>query len=274
MKVEDAVEILATGLPSRYAFEREFAVAVLSGWINSPADPHASTVVLFAALSQAVLRARDTNLALPEEWLTEIFEADVYLSLLKTALSIPLFWQIEEHISYNNCHYAADLVRFMLTFRSKDPDKRKRASLGKAWEYINKHGGFVGGHFGHGRKAWCSTSGHQLIWRDYKQSSPFQCARFYGSKFDWYLDPRRPEFLDHLTATAAQVRELTTFFREALEVQERLRHVIDERSMSATDFLAFPPSLTPATCRLPAMTATAYGKLAGYRRSTAAANWE
>lgn len=274
MNVQEAVEILACARPSRYRFEREFAVAVISGWLNAPSDPHAPATTLFAALNQAVLYGRRTSTPPASEWLGEVFDAQAYLDGLNTMLALPAFWEVEEHLGYNHCRYAADLVRFLLTFRTKDLDKRKRASLGKAWEFINKHGGFVKGQFGFGKKAWCSTSGHQLIWRDYKRSAPFQCVRFHSSKLDWYLDPRQPDFLDRLIATAACEQDLTTFFREARDVQERLRAVIDERAMTAEDVLLLPSELTPSECRLPAMTSSAYGKMAGYRRTTTSAAWE
>lgn len=274
MTVTEAVEVLTSGRPSRYHLEREFAVAVFSGWLNAPNDPNAPKTVLLAAFNRAVLDTREKGITPPPEWLMEVFDAEAYASLLSIALALPMFWQIEDHLGYNHCRYTADIIRFLLTFRSKDPDKRKRASLGKAWEFINKHGGFVGGHFGFGKKAWCSVSGHQLIWRDYKRSAPFQCVRFHDSKLDWYLDPCQPDFLDRLTATAARDEDLTMFFREALDVQERLRAVIDGRAMSAEDFFLFPSTLKPSKFKLPPMAATAYGKMAEYRRSAASANWE
>lgn len=273
MRLAEAIAILTSDQPSRYRFEREFAAAVFSGWLNAPNDPHASTTTLFAALNQGVLRLRQERVPPPNEWLAEVFEADVYLRLLNEVLSIPIFWQVEEHIGYNHCRYTADLVRFLVTFQTKSLDRRKRASLGKACEFINKHGGFVGGNFGFEKKSWCSISGHQLIWRDYKRTAAFQCVRFHSSKFDWYLDPRQPNFLDRLTETVDGRTELIRFFGESLDVLQRVRAVIDERAMTADDFIALPANLAPVNCRLPAMTANAYGKMAGYRRTSLSTEW-
>ncbi|WP_267427850.1 hypothetical protein [Methylobacterium sp. GC_Met_2] len=268
MRVEEAVEVLTSDRPSRYLFERELAVAAFSGWLNSPDDPQGATTTVFAALCGAVLQAREHGINPPIEWLTEVYDDRAYMQLLENVIAIPIFWLIDEHKSYNNCNYTADVVRFLLTFKPKSEDKRKRASLGKAWEFINKHGGFVRGNFGRDRKDWCSISNHQVLWRRYKRSAPLQCARFHGAKFDWYLDPRQPDFFQRLSATAARKQELKTFFSAALHFQLELKAIIDRRSMAANDFFQFPDMLTPLDVRLPAMTATAYGKMAAYRRST------
>lgn len=268
MRVEDAVEILTSDRPNRYLFEREFAVAAFSGWLNSPDDVQGTATTLFAALCRAIIYVRERHIVPPGEWFVNVYDAQSYLNLLETAISMPMFWLIDENLGYNNCNYAADIVRFLLTFRTKSLDKRSRASLGKAWEFINKHGGFVRGNFGYGKREWCSISHHQVLWRRYKKSSPFQCARFHSPTFSWYLDPRAPDYFEQLIATAAREQEITTFFRAALGFQTKLKSIIDERSMAHGDFFVFPVSLTPLDSRLPAMSAAAYGKMAAYRRST------
>lgn len=268
MRVEDAVEVLTSDRPSRYLFEREFAVAAFSGWLNSPDDKQGATSTVFAAMCHAVLHVRKQGIAPPVEWLSEVYEPQKYIKLLNEVITIPLFWQLDEHHGYNNCNYVADVVRFLLTYNSKSLDRRKKASLGKAWEFINKHGGFVGGRFGHNKQDWCSISHHQVLWRRYKQSSPFQCARFHGAKFDWYLDPRLSDFLSILIETAARGQQIREFFCTALGFQTKLKAILDERSMGEEDFFVFPSSLTPLDRRMPPISAAAYGKMAAYRRST------
>ncbi|WP_129221230.1 hypothetical protein [Lichenibacterium ramalinae] len=271
MEVKQAVEILTRSRPSQYLFEREFAVAVFSSWLNSPEDLHAPSKTLFVALNLALLNQRSVGVDPPREWFSVVFEPQVYLTLMRTAIDIPLFWHLDNHLEYNDCIYTGDLVRFLLTYRPKGSDKRKRPSLGKAFEFINRHGGYVRGNFSYGRTDWCSASKHHVIWRDFKRSSPFQCVRFHGSKFDWYLDPRQPGFLEQLIETASREQDILQIFCEALDVQERLRAIVDGRAMAVEDFFLFPANLSPKVCRLPAMSASSYGKMATYRRSATGA---
>ncbi|WP_192215248.1 hypothetical protein [Methylobacterium bullatum] len=274
MTLEETVTILLDDRRPRYLYEKEFAVASFSGWVNSPNEANSISNTVFAALIQAIHKAKLEEYAIPQEWFTEVFDVDRYIKMKELFVSLPLFWDVGYYDGYNDCIYAADVVRFMLTFNSKDDDKRKKASLGKAWEFINKHGGYVKGKFGFGRTEWTSISNHSNIWRAYKKSAVFQCARYHGTRFDWYIDPRQPLFLDSLIQTALRQKEITTYFGEALGFQERLRIVLDGRSMSNDDFFLFPPDLTPIPFRLPPMSATAYGKMATYRRSSNLSNPE
>lgn len=268
MNTLDAIEILSRDGNGHYRLERAFAVATLSAWLNSPESISDRVSVVFAAINHAVLDARKNEYNPPNEWLGIVYDADSYLKPDEIPLTTAMFWFLDLHLAFNHCRYVADISRFLITFQTKSLDKRKRASLGKAWDFINKHGGYshAGGTSAH--KAYCSLSTHQVIWRDYKQTAPFQCARFYGSKFDWYIDPRSKNFLTQLQETAGRVEEIRQFLGEARYLQERLKDVLDPRSMSEAEYFQFPKSIEPRKCKLPPMTASAYGRMASYRNSS------
>ena len=269
MKIDEAVEILAMDRVASYPLQREFAVAAFSAWLNWPSEENATTAFLLIAVNRGVLHFEKKGLHVPTEWLNQVYEPRNVITSVVSGLSSPFFEELDFNPVYNDYRYTADIVRFLLTFKTSSNDKRKQASLGKAAIFLNKHGGFVAGRYGRETNDWCAMTGHQSIWRKYKKSAALQFVRFYGTKLEWLLRPHDVDFLERLTALAARRQEIIDFFAKTLDIQDRLRAILDERSLGSNDHLTLPPTLKKLTCRTPAMPASAYSKMTEYKRSWA-----
>ncbi|MCJ2086222.1 hypothetical protein MKK88_09470 [Methylobacterium sp. E-005] len=68
-------------------------------------------------MSRAVLHARETAGEPPREELTGVYEAASYLDPATIPAKEPMGWFLNAQATSNNSRYAADIVRFMPTFR-------------------------------------------------------------------------------------------------------------------------------------------------------------
>lgn len=265
MDLTRAIGLLADVSAERYEHERIFAAAYFSGWLNSPDENRAADYVLFAALCHATAALKRERRNIPSEWINDVFDHSLLLSGMDTAISFPIIWYTGELDEYNNCNYTADIVRFMISFKHKGLDKRDAASLSKAWEFINKHGGFGAWKLIKG-DYWTSYSQHQITWRKFKKTSPFQYVRYYQSELSWFLDPRQPDFWDQLISFCENRAILNSYFRKSLFTQMRFKAALDTRSMGPDDWVAFPEGLNEEAFRLQPMPGSAYDKLRTYTR--------
>jgi hypothetical protein len=271
MDVFTAVSVLVSEEAPKFRFEREFAAATFAGWLNWPREPFAAENLTLVALLHATAKMRKAGEQIEPHWFSAVFEPESFLKQIpEGAISIPDFWYINDGEGIiDDTRYAADIVRFLLSYKSLKNDRRHGPSLGKASEFINKHGGFPGDKVIPTRSLEYSDSGHQEVWRIYKKTSAFQFVRYYDSDISWLLDPRKSSFFDELAQIASMTHSLQTFFSKARWVQEHLIQVIDRRSLREADLFVFPESVSAQKCRVPTMPKKGYVALADYERNRA-----
>ncbi len=174
---------------------------------------------------------------------------------------------------YDATRYAADIVRFLLSYKPPSRDKRESASLGKASEFINRKGGFPTRDAVGKRTRQYSDSQHQEVWKAYKRTAAFQFVRYYDSDIPWLFDPADEHLLDRLRETAAKYDDIQGFFSRCLWVQNQLQGLLDRRSMAEEDYFAFPETVVPVRCRVPRLPKGVYEVMRGYQRNRAADNF-
>jgi hypothetical protein len=119
---------------------------------------------------------------------------------------------------------------------------------------------------GYGQTYPMSEATLQDVWRTYKQTAPFQFVRVYCSEVDWLFDPADDHLLFELAALATS-KELTKYFAKSLWIQNKLRLIVDPRSLAPTDYFCFPETLVPEPCRIPRTRTSAYKILNDYSRN-------
>ncbi|ULO23096.1 hypothetical protein [Methylocystis sp. SB2] len=271
MDLFTAVSVLTSDEEPKFRFEREFAAATFAGWLNWPREQFAAENVTLVALLHATAKMRTAGEQIDSHWFSAVFEPETFLKQIpEGAISLPDFWFINDGLgNFDETRYAADIVRFLLSYKSLKDDKRYGPSLGKASEFINQHGGFPGDKVISKRSLEYSDSAHQEVWRLYKKTSAFQFVRYYDSDITWLLDPCATSFFDELAQIASMTRSLQGFFSKARWVQEDLIRVIDRRSLSEADLFIFPESVIAQKCRVPKMPKKGYAALANYERNRA-----
>ena len=253
MDIHRAVEVLASGRDPQFKLERELAVLAFSGWLNWPKEPYAGTNLALIGVCHGLTSEQDRSDAADPQWLTQALEPRLYLEQLQNgAVITPDFPLVSGEYGYDETRYAADIVRFMLSYNpSRMKDRRKSASLGKACEFLNKKRGFPD-LIPPGTKRWRSSdSWHQEVWKAYKRSSPFQFVRYYGPNTRWLFDPTSPRLLEDVRALSEQRDEVKAFFSHVAWVQARLMERIDRRSMTRDDFFPCPTRSYPSRARSP-----------------------
>lgn len=268
MDVAEAIEILVDEAQPSLRFEKEIAVACFSNWLNSRTEEIEPGEMIFITLLRFIERCKATKTSLDYDLISSTFDENViFRKLFNQAISIPDFWFIKSYSAYDETKYVSDIVRFMLSYSPRLADKRYQASLGKAFSFINEHGGFNRSELNDEQPYFCSQSTHQIIWKKFKQSSPFQYVRYYDSEIDWIIDPRADNYIEELSRYAKESKKISAYFSRCLWVQQQLQQKIDRRSMNSDDFLILPSNLKPEECLVPAFAESAYKTLRQYRRN-------
>ena len=270
MDVQSAIEALIGDREPGYRYERAFAALAFSAWINWPKDRFAAANLVLVGITQALLRGKEGS----GEWLPRALEPEQYWTQFgaerPAGISLPIHEEVRGEWGYDESRYVADVVRFLLTYKTRSADKRMRASLGRASEYINKRGGFANRGDGIGKRTreW-STAKHQTVWTTYKRIAAFQFVRYYDSEIDWLFNPQDPSVLIRAMEVVEDRSKLLVYFGRVLWVQTKLIALLDPRSMSPSDHVVLPTALKPVPCRLPRAPKNFYEVTGRYQRNRA-----
>jgi hypothetical protein len=273
LKIAECIGALLNPLEPKFRFEREFATVRFCGFLNWPEEETApDALALLMLLHILKTERRDISQQFAIDLVRQL-DSPTLLSVIQTSGFVPLpsFFDIdpkEKHFSNNE--YAADVVRFLLTFGSpKAKEVRRRPSLGKASVFINQKGGFPGDkHVLHRSQSWGETT-HQKIWKKHKAAAPFQFVRRYDSNLNWLVDPSATNFFDRITDLAARRSDLGIFFAKSLWVQNKLAKIVDHRSIPKSAYIDLPSTLKPVACKLPTKPPKFMAAMEGYSRNRA-----
>lgn len=269
MNIERAIRILLDAEVNGIAYERELAVGAFASWINSSDEDCESESGFFVVLNRIWAKIRSEENEIDPSILKEFYNPSEISNILdRHWIAIPYKWQKHEFESYNEIDYVADIVRFMLSYNPPTKDKRLQASLGRAYDFINKHGGFDRPKK-LARSYKLSPATHQQHWRMLKRSASFQFVRSWGNSLNWYIDPTSEEFLNVISDTAKNRDDLAMYFGKVLWTQQKLLERIDPRSMGEDDFVELPASLKPVAVNVPKFPKRGYEALKDYQRNRA-----
>jgi hypothetical protein len=269
MNIERAIRILLDVEITGIAYERELAAGAFASWINSSAEKYEAESGFFVVLNQIWAQIRSNGREIDPLILKEFYDPLEISHILDNHwIAIPFKWQKHEFDNYTEIDYVADIVRFMLSYNPPTKDKRLQASLGRAYDFINKHGGFDRPkEFQRFYKP--SPATHQQQWKLLKKSASLQFVRSWGSSINWYIDPSSDGFIQQLSEIANNRTDLADFFGKVRWTQQRLLERIDPRSMSADDFVALPANLQPVAVKIPKFPKRGYEALESYERNRA-----
>ncbi|WP_342110902.1 hypothetical protein [Methylobacterium sp. SI9] len=269
MKIERAIRILLGAEITGIAYERELAAGAFASWINSSDEDFEAQSGFFVVLNRIWALFRSEGKEIEPLILKEFYDPVEISHIIDNHwIAIPYKWQKHEFENYNEIDYIADIVRFMLTYNPPTKDRRLQASLGRAYEFINKHGGFDRPK-GFIRYYKPSPATHQQQWKMLKRSASFQFVRSWGSSIDWYIDPQADGFLQRIADIANDRGELIDFFGKVKWTQQKLIERIDPRSMTENDFIELPTNLKPVAVKIPKFPKRGYEALEDYKRNRA-----
>lgn len=138
MDFEAAVETLASGRPSAYAFEREIAYAVFSAALVWRWNADAVYGVNLVAVGRIADEYGRKDSRLDATWLSRAIswqQIDKFLCL-ENFIGLPLYVFDGDH-SYDDGRYIADIVRFFVSYYPDQETYQPRPSLGRAFTFLN-----------------------------------------------------------------------------------------------------------------------------------------
>lgn len=137
---------------------------------------------------------------------------------------------------YHEYPYIADVVKFLLWYEHGSTDKRKQASLQKAYFFLMKEG------FSH----WAHFSRRYFIeqWSLHRNASPFLYVMYHHLQGDLLLDPRDPAFAAKIDALAMDRKTIPELLGQAKWVGERLEKRLHPKAQQGLQMPNFPASLT------------------------------
>lgn len=273
MDFEAAVEILASGRPSAYAFEREIAYAVFSAalvWRWNADAVYGANLVSVGRIAEEYGRS---DARLDASWLSRAISWPQITSFLcsDNFISLPLYVFDDDH-DYDDGRYISDIVRFFLSYYPVQEDYQPRPSLGRAFTFLNGRdsrgrGGFHDVARKGADKSFYSRTAHDACWSRLKRYAAFLYVAHYDCEIDLRPDPRDDGYLSRLTEYSSQNHVVSSFFSKVLWVQNNMQSKLDRRSMAAKEYFKFPAGLIASACRVPKMTKGEYAQLSGYRKA-------
>ena len=126
----------------------------------------------------------------------------------------------------------ADTVRFLLNYKPTSTDKRKAASLLKAYPVLDRLNG----------KSTFAPSRSDFFnkWARYKRFAPFIFVDEYVYGGRMTVDPTRQSFVVDLERLSAPSMPYTRFFGQVRSVEARLRQILFKRKGDNITFLNIP----------------------------------
>lgn len=197
------------------------SVACLAGYINYVNSHHRNKAIVDLPSAEAALLQRNLNM----EHLSALLAGRQY--------SLPSFEYFDEKRPGSHVYqYMADIVRFLIWYKPDTIDKRKQASLHKAYFFLKDRG------FDH-QTDW---SRRWLIrqWKAYKSASPILYVNYYHADQDLLLNPETKDFRSRVDALTNDPKLIHSVLGKAKWVADRLSDRLDRKAINTLGLPTFP----------------------------------
>lgn len=239
MSINTASEILCHATTTNSAILTD-AIIRFSIWLRWPSRPYwheeATVPIKLALIDEKNITYLSDLDHDTQNWISDNIPISRLINLYSLEYQADIYFEYYglDGGSYMPRECMSDVVWFLLSYKNNTSDRRKQASLNKAFSIIAA-GEFSTDH------AWSKRSIAKL-WSEYATAAPFYYIEQHHSDIDFILDPNDAYIAKKLTHLLDNPDKIERFMAMAEAAIQELTARLDKR---ARDRIAFPSRACP-----------------------------